>query len=121
MTTGHAPWEERERPGSIRVPAGTPTVLVEGTGVLRRELAPLLDAAIWLQVDRFTARNRLLVRDGATPEQLQFIAEWEEEEQPFLLREQPWEHATLVVAGSPVLQDVPSGHLAVAPPVQADC
>jgi len=110
-------WERRGRPGSITVPAGLDTVWVEGTGVLRGELASLLDAGIWVQVDRDDAARRLLGRDGGSAEQLQLVADWEREEHPFLRREEPWRHATLVVAGSPVLGHVPSGHVAVSPPV----
>ena len=110
-------WQERGRPGSIQVPAGLDTVWVEGTGLLRRELAPLLDAGVWVQVDRVVARRRLLDRDGDAPEQVRFIADWERDEHPFLQREEPWRHATLVVAGSPVLDHLPGDHVAVAPPV----
>ncbi len=121
LAVDHRPlaWVERDRPGSIVVPAGLDAVWVEGTGVLRRELAPLLDASVYVQADRREAARRLLVRDGDAPEQLQLIADWDREEHPFLLREQPWRHATLVVAGSRVVDELPSGHLAVAAPVGA--
>jgi uridine kinase len=112
-------WEQRGRPGSIVVPAGLDTVWIEGTGVLRGHLAPLLDASVWLQVDRDEAQRRLHARDGTSPGQLQLIADWEREERPFLLRERPWAHATLIVAGSAVLERVPTAHVAVAPPVIA--
>ena len=44
-------WAERGREGSIVVRAGLDTVWVEGTGVVRGQLLPLLDAAAWVQVD----------------------------------------------------------------------
>ena len=112
------PWEARGRPGSIVVPAGLELVVVEGTGVVREELAHLLDAAVWLQVDRTVAERRLLDRDGDAPSQLQHVAEWLLEEHPFLRRERPWARATLVVAGSPVVQGGPDTHVAIAPPVR---
>ena len=113
------PWAARDRPGSIAVPAGLDTVWVEGTGVVRAELAPLLDASAWVQVDRRDAARRLLERDGDAPEQLRHVEEWLREEHPFLLRERPWERATLVLAGSPVLEHDPATHAVVAPPVAA--
>lgn len=111
------PWVQRDRPGSISVSAGLQTVWVEGTGVLRDQLAPLLDASVWVQVDRADAERRLLDRDGDAPEQRRHVEEWRREEHPFLLRERPWEHATLVFAGSPVLEHTPATHVVIAPPV----
>ena len=111
------PWEERGRPGSIVVPAGLELVVVEGTGVVREELAHLLDASVWLQVDRAVAERRLLDRDGDDPAQLRHVAEWLREEHPFLRRQRPWARATLVVAGSPVVPDAPETHVATAAPV----
>ncbi|SET72139.1 uridine kinase family protein [Geodermatophilus poikilotrophus] len=110
-------WEKRRRPGSIDVPGGLDTVWVEGTGVLRQQLRPLLDASIWIQVDHVTAAQRLLDRDGAAPEQLRLVEDWAREEKPFLRREEPWTHATVVVAGSPVLDKLPPGHVAIAAPL----
>ena len=112
-------WEQRGRSGSIVVPAGLDTVWVEGTGVLRTRLRPLLDASVWLQVDREEAARRLRDRDGAAPEQLQLVEDWEREEHPLLLSEQPWAHATLIVAGSAVDDRLPAGHVLVATPVPA--
>ncbi len=111
------PWVARGRPGSIAVPAGMQTVWVEGTGVVRRELADLLDASVWVQVDRAEAERRLLERDGDAPEQQQHVEAWLLEEHPFLMRERPWEHATLVLAGSPVVGQLPRTHVAIAAPV----
>jgi hypothetical protein len=44
-------WVAHDRPGSITVPAGAEFVFVEGTGVIREELAPWLDASVWMQGD----------------------------------------------------------------------
>ena len=111
------PWVERERPGSIAVPAGLDTVWVEGTGLVRRQLRPLLDASLWVQVDAAEAHRRLVGRDGDAPEQRRFVEEWDREERPFLRTERPWEHATLVLAGSPVLPHDPATQAVVAPPI----
>lgn len=60
-------WKERGRPGSVVVPAGVDTVWVEGTGVVREQLRPWLDASVWVQVDRGEAERRLRARDGTSP------------------------------------------------------
>ncbi|GAA4946283.1 uridine kinase family protein [Actinoplanes utahensis] len=90
-------WVAHGRPGSITVPAGTGVVWVEGTGVIRAELAPWLDSAVWIQGDLDEQERRLTARDGDSPEQRAHVAAWLREELPFLLREQPWNRATTIV------------------------
>lgn len=97
-------WIDRDRPGAIEVPANLEVVWVEGTGIIRAELAEWLDASIWMQGDLDGQERRLLARDGDSPEHLADVAAWLEEELPFLLRERPWARATLVVAGSPDIE-----------------
>lgn len=109
-------WQQRNRPGSITVPAGLDTVWVEGTGIIRHRLSSLLDASIWVQVDRSDAQRRLIDRDGDASEHLQLVEDWTREEIPFMLRERPWARASIIAAGSPVLGDLPSGYVAVAEP-----
>ena len=112
-----AAWAARDRAGSIVVPAGCDTVWVEGTGVIRESLLPLIDASVWVQVDAPDAERRLLERDGDSPEQRRHVAEWDREERPFLREQRPWARATVVVAGSQVLPHDPTTHAAVAQPV----
>jgi hypothetical protein len=108
-------WVRRDRPGSITVPAGAGVVWVEGTGVIRDELAPWLDASIWMQGDLGEQERLLAARDGDSPEQREHVVNWLAEELPFLLRERPWARATMIVAGpSPIGLDPSS--LMVAPP-----
>ncbi|MEU4745483.1 hypothetical protein AB0G02_34165, partial [Actinosynnema sp. NPDC023658] len=57
-------WIARGRPGSITVPAGVDVVWVEGTGVIREELMPWLDASVWLQGDLDEQERLLVARDG---------------------------------------------------------
>ncbi len=109
-------WIAHDRPGSITVPAGLDVVWVEGTGIIREELAPWLDASVWLQGDLDEQERRLLVRDGDSDEQREHVANWMSEELPFMLREQPWARATLVVASSPHLDHDSTTELVVAPP-----
>jgi hypothetical protein len=39
-------WITHDRPGSITIPAGADFIWVEGTGIVREELAPWLDASV---------------------------------------------------------------------------
>ncbi|WP_203991222.1 uridine kinase family protein [Sphaerisporangium rufum] len=109
-------WTTHGRPGSITVPAGADYVWVEGTGIIRRELAPWLDASVWIQGDLDEQERLLVARDGDSPEQLAHVASWLQEELPFLLREQPWARATMIVAGYSLIDHDPETELVVAPP-----
>lgn len=106
-------WAEHGRPGEIRVPAGLDVVWVEGTGILREELAPWLDASIWVQGDLDEQQRRLSARDGDSDEQRRHVAAWLEEEVPFLLRERPWARATVVVAGTTGVRHDPEREIVV--------
>ncbi|HEV2368386.1 MAG TPA: hypothetical protein VGR90_00845 [Acidimicrobiales bacterium] len=109
-------WAARDRPGSITVPAGTEFVWVEGTGVMREELAPWLDASVWLQGDLGEQERLLVARDGDSPEQRQHVSDWLLEELPFLLRERPWARATMLVQGPAQIAHDADLELVVAPP-----
>ena len=109
-------WIAHGRPGAIRVPAGTDVVWVEGTGIIREEFAPWLDASIWLQGDLDEQERRLVARDGDSAAQQQHIAAWLAEELPLMLREQPWRKATVVVAGTTDLDHDPDTEIVVAAP-----
>ncbi|WP_433119197.1 uridine kinase family protein [Micromonospora sp. CA-246542] len=109
-------WIAHGRSGSVTVPADVDVVWVEGTGVIREELTEWLDASVWIQGDLDEQERRTIIRDGNSPEQQEHVASWLAEELPFLLREQPWARATLIVA-SPTNIDHDSGtELVVAPP-----
>ncbi|GAA4978801.1 hypothetical protein HD597_011069 [Nonomuraea thailandensis] len=110
------PWITHDRPGSITVPAGAGAVWVEGTGIIRAELAPWLDASVWMQGDLDQQERLLTDRDGDSPEQLQHVRNWLLEELPFLRRERPWARATMIVAGPPHLDHDPDTELVIAPP-----
>ncbi|SDT64037.1 uridine kinase family protein [Actinoplanes derwentensis] len=112
-------WIAHDRPGSIAVPAGAEFVWVEGTGVIRGELAPWLDASIYLQGDLDEQERLLAARDGDSPGQQAHVADWLREELPFLLREQPWARAALIVAGPPHPDHDPHAELTIAPPISS--
>ncbi len=110
-------WIEHDRPGAIRVPSGVDIVWVEGTGIIREEFVPWIDASIWVQGDLDEQERRLVARDGDSAEQRQHVAAWLAEELPLMPREQPWRRATVVVAGTPGLGYDPDTRVVVAPPV----
>jgi uridine kinase len=98
-------WAAHGRTGEIVVPAAVPVVIIEGVGASRRELARLIDAAVWVQSDFGEARERGLRRDRAERPDLdeaKAAHEWDEwmaEEIPFLLADRPWRRADLIVSG----------------------
>jgi pantothenate kinase len=112
------PWVERGRVGTITVAADVDVVWLEGTGVLRQELAPWIDASIWVQGDLDEQERRLASRDGDSAAQRQHVADWLAEELPFLLRERPWEQATVVVDGTTRRSHDAATEVVVAPPAQ---
>jgi hypothetical protein len=112
-------WAEHDRPGAIRVAAGTNVVWIEGTGIIREELAAWIDASIWIQGDLDEQERRLVARDGDSAAQRQHVAAWLAEELPFLRREQPWRRATFVVAGTTELPHDPHSEIVVAPAVSS--
>jgi pantothenate kinase len=111
---GPPAWIEHDRPGSICVPAGVDFVWVEGTGIIREEFTPWIDASIWVQGDLDEQERRLVMRDGDSAAQQQNIADWLAEELPLMLREQPWHKATIVVAGTTGLDHDPETEIVVA-------
>jgi uridine kinase len=115
-------WPRHGRTGAIEVPAGLDLVIVEGVGASQREVAPLLDAAIWVQSDFTRAEQRGIERDlafgghGGREQTTAFWHEWMAAELPFLDGQRPWERADVIVAGTPATPLGP-GELAVAGPL----
>lgn len=99
-------WITNNRPGAISLPPGLRTVIIEGTGSIRRELSSAFDATIWIQGDHEILRNRGIDRDvetginGNRAEATAFWDTWQKEEVPFLANQRPWDIATTVVAGT---------------------
>lgn len=113
------PWDERERPGAIEVPAGGPLLIIEGVGAARRECAHLIDAVVWVQSDERETERRNLARvgqaDGLPTEQDH--REWMADEIPFQADQRPWERADLIVCGTPEIPFDPATELVIAPPI----
>ena len=110
------PWDERKRPGAIEVPAGGPLLIIEGVGAARRESAPLIDVAVWVQSDEREAERRNLARvgqPGGSPSE-RHMRDWMAEEVPFLAAQRPWERADLIACGTPEITFDPATELVVA-------
>ena len=84
--------------------------------MIRRDLAPWIDASIWVQGDLDDQERRLVARDGDSPEQQRHVAAWLAEELTFLPSEQPWSRATITVAGTTDLEHDPATEIVGAGP-----
>lgn len=114
-------WDRDARDGRIEVAAGLSTVVVEGVGVGRRELAAFADAVIWVQSDYAEARRRGLRRDMAeqgrdADEAARAWDEWEAEEVPFLAGDRPWSRARLIVGTTSSVPHDPETEVVVSAP-----
>jgi chloramphenicol 3-O-phosphotransferase len=108
-------WDTRGRPGAIEVPADAGLVIVEGVGASRREIAHLLDAAVWVQSELGAIERRNAARVAAGETNASLVARWMAEEFPFVADQRPWERALVCVAGTPELPHDPSTEVVLAP------
>jgi hypothetical protein len=110
-------WVEHGRDGSLRVPVGSPLLIIEGAGAGRREAAPLTDALIWVQSDEHEAERRSLARIGQPggPATEGHLRAWMAEEIPFNADQRTWERADLVACGTPYIRCDPRTEIVVAP------
>jgi hypothetical protein len=118
-------WDRDGREGHIDVATGASTVLIEGVGVSRRGLAPLVDVLVWVQSDFGEAKRRGMHRDMAElgrdeAEALRLWDEWEAEEVPFLLDDQPWQRAHFIVGAASSLPHDAETEVVVSPPLTHD-
>jgi hypothetical protein len=112
-------WAGYGREGSIEVAARCPLLTVEGVGAGRSEVSHLVDVLVWVQADQLEAERRSLARVGQ-PGGARTIGdhrEWMGEEEPFLIGQRPWDHADVLVAGTPEIPFDPATELVVAPPL----
>ena len=112
-------WAGHGRQGSIEVAAGCPLLIVEGVGAGRSEASHLVDALVWVQADQLEAEHRNLARVGQPggPRTIGDHREWMAEEEPFLTGQRPWDHADMLVAGTPEIPFDRATELVVAPPL----
>ncbi len=116
-------WDKDGRDGHLDVAADASTVILEGVGVSRRELAPLVDVLVWVQSDFGEAKRRGMRRDMTEwgrdeGEALRLWDEWEAEEVPFLLDDRPWQRAQFIVGTSSSLPHDATTEVVVSPPLR---
>ena len=103
-------WREHGHEGSIRIPAGSPLVVVEGTGAGLRAVSNLIDAHVWVQTGDDVAERRGITRDiaegvnGNAEESVRFWHWWMAGERIFFAKDRPWQRADVIVSG-----DAPAG------------
>lgn len=99
-------WIRMGRDGAVEA-AASPILVVEGVGAGRKSLAELADLVVWVQSDNEQARTRGIERDmqeGERSERVEaerFWDEWMSTETPYLNEERSWEHAQLIINGTP--------------------
>lgn len=91
-------WDWRaEAAGQWRALDPSRPLVVEGVGAISRASRPLADAALWVDLDAATRRQRALDRDGDT-----FAPHWDdwaEQEERFIAREGPEQLADARIDG----------------------
>jgi hypothetical protein len=107
-------WDKVGREGAISVPCGIRLLLLEGVGSSREELADLLNARVWVQSDRAVTERRNDARIAAGETTRAKLADWMAEVLPFIAARRPWEHANLIVAGTPTLPFDPRTEMVIA-------
>src|SRR5262249_3368829 len=107
-------WDDRNRAGAIVLPRDTQLLLFEGVGSSREELAHMLDIRLWVQSDRVVADRRNDDRVAAGELTRSVYEAWMAEELSFVAARRPWEHADLVVSGTPTLPHDPRTQIVVA-------
>lgn len=94
-------WDwQRSEPGDWHNLDAEQPILIEGVGALSRASRPVVDAAVWVDLDAATRKRRALERDGDT-----FAPHWDQwarQELRFIRREEPRSLADLIVDGSDV-------------------
>ena len=92
-------WQARSRAGSITLPATLAYLLVEGVGASQSSIRDLYDVVIWVETDEPTRLARDLPRLAEGQMSPEDYAAWMAEENAYVTRERPWEHADLLVYG----------------------
>jgi uridine kinase len=115
-------WHRDGREGHIDVAPGASTVIIEGVGVSRRDLAPLIDVIVWVQSDFGEAKRRGVRRDMTylnrdEDDALREWDEWQDEEVPFLRDDQPWLRAHVIVGTASSLPHNAESEVVVSPPL----
>lgn len=90
-------WAAGEPADWHEVDAAAP-IVIEGVGAISRSSRPLVDVAVWVELDDATRKVRALERDGDA--YAPHWDRWAEQEERFMAREHPRQLATMVVDGT---------------------
>ena len=98
-------WVKEKRPGFIEVDAKK-ALIIEGMGACRRTLREIATYSIWVDTEPDIARMRVIQRDlvagenGGTLESVtEFTNWWDALFHPFLVEEEPWKYADIIING----------------------
>jgi hypothetical protein len=103
-------WEASGRPGAIEVPESCALLIIDGVGSGRRELAPLLDAVVWVESPREDIDRRNEERAAAGEISPGSYASWTSENEA----QHTSDRAVFVVAGWPALHHDPATEFVIA-------
>jgi len=99
-------WIKEKRNGFIKVDSSK-ALIIEGMGACRKTLRDVAAYSIWVDTEPNIARERVIQRDlangenGGTLESVtEFTDWWDSLVHPFLLEEQAWKYADVIVSGS---------------------
>lgn len=92
-------WQDRDRDGAIEVPGNLDLLIIEGVGASQPSIRPELDLVIWVETDEPTRLARDAVRIAAGEISPASFSSWMAEEDAYVIRDQPWRHADLIVYG----------------------
>lgn len=105
-------WIAMNRKGSITAAAKS-SLIIEGVGAGRSELARSDTLVIWVQANHADVYNRAIKRDmvneNRTRSQAEdFWAEWMSLEEPLIENDRPWTRAHYIVNGTPPKNTIPN-------------
>jgi len=110
-------WVAKERPGAVMVPPDTRYLIVEGMAAVRPELERLGALPIFVSSDPSLALERVVGRDlslgvngGTRASVYGFHAGFQDAVVPFILEQEPWSRAALLVDGTAT---TPPGQFAI--------
>ena len=107
-------WHARSRTGSISVPGSLEFLVVEGVGASQEAIRTHYDVVIWVETDEPTRLARDLPRLADGEMSPADYASWMAEENAYVTRERPWEHADLLVYGGDSIPHDPDTQAVIA-------
>jgi hypothetical protein len=99
-------WQARGRQDEISLPGGMQYLVIEGVGASQASIRGELDLTIWVETDEPTRLARDTVRVAAGEIDYADYLSWMAEENAYVVSQQPWQRADLLVyGGDSIAQD----------------